>query len=99
MKSTKNTRAVTVGIFVFVALAIFIVGVLTLGGQRKTFADTIETSAVFNDVNGLQAGSNVWFAGVKIGSVDKIRFTPNGQVEVRMSIEESAKDYIRKNTR
>ena len=63
MKSTKNTRAVLVGIFIFLALVIFIVGVLTLGGQRKTFADTIDVSATFDDVNGLQRGSNIWYAG------------------------------------
>ena len=33
----QNRRAVTVGIFVFLGLIIFIVGVLTLGGQKKTF--------------------------------------------------------------
>jgi phospholipid/cholesterol/gamma-HCH transport system substrate-binding protein len=54
-----NKRAITVGIFIFIALAIFIAGVLALGGQNKTFADTITVRAIFNDVNGLQAGNNV----------------------------------------
>ena len=33
----NNKKAVTVGIFIFLGLVIFIVGVLTLGGQKKTF--------------------------------------------------------------
>ena len=94
MKSTKNTRAVTVGIFIFLALAIFIAGVLTLGGQRKTFGDMIETKAVFNDVNGLQAGNNIWFAGVKIGTVKDIKFNQYGQVEVGLNIDEKSRQYI-----
>ena len=53
MKSNRNTRAVTVGIFVAVGLAIFVAAVLALGGQRKTFADTITIKSVFDDVNGL----------------------------------------------
>jgi phospholipid/cholesterol/gamma-HCH transport system substrate-binding protein len=95
MMSTKNTRAVTVGIFIFLALGIFIAGVLTLGGQRKTFADTIETKAIFNDVNGLQPGNNIWFAGVKIGTVKDIKFNQYGQVEVGLNIEEKSKQFIR----
>jgi phospholipid/cholesterol/gamma-HCH transport system substrate-binding protein len=95
MKSTKNTRAVTVGIFIFLALAIFIAGVLTLGGQRKTFGNMIEAKAIFNDVNGLQAGNNIWFAGVKIGTVKDIKFNPYGQVEVGLNIEEKSKQFIR----
>jgi phospholipid/cholesterol/gamma-HCH transport system substrate-binding protein len=99
MKSTKNTRALAVGIFIFLALVIFIVGVLTLGGQRKTFANTIDLRAVFNDVNGLQSGSNVWYAGVKVGTVKSMRFTPEGRVEVLLGIEEEAKEYIHQGVR
>ncbi|MGN6164689.1 MAG: MlaD family protein [Flavisolibacter sp.] len=99
MKSTKNTRAVLVGIFIFLALVIFIVGVLTLGGQRKTFADTIDVSATFDDVNGLQRGSNIWYAGVKIGTIKSLGFDKNGGVDVKMSIEEASQQYIHKDTK
>jgi phospholipid/cholesterol/gamma-HCH transport system substrate-binding protein len=99
MKSTKNTRAVLVGIFIFLALVIFIVGVLTLGGQRKTFADTIDVSATFDDVNGLQRGSNIWFAGVKIGTIKSLGFDKNGGVNVKLSIEEASQQYIHKDTK
>jgi|SRR5215211_4549347 len=99
MKSTKNTRAVLVGVFIFVALIIFIVGVLTLGGQRKTFADTIDVKAVFDDVNGLQRGSNVWYAGVKIGTIKTLGFNKQGGVDVVMSIDEEARQYIHKDAK
>lgn len=99
MKSNKNTRAVAVGIFIFVALVIFILGVLTLGGQKKMFADTLKVKALFNDVNGLQPGNNVWYAGVKVGTIESIQFTANGQVEVVMDIDEKVKNYLRKDTK
>jgi phospholipid/cholesterol/gamma-HCH transport system substrate-binding protein len=95
MKSTKNTRAVTVGIFIFVGLLIFIIGVLTLGGQKKTFSNSIQVRAIFNDVNGLQAGNNIWFAGVKIGTVKSIKFNPDSKVQVDMDIDEKTQQYIR----
>ncbi|MES2882142.1 MAG: MlaD family protein, partial [Bacteroidota bacterium] len=89
MKSTKNTRAIAVGIFIFLALVIFIVGVLALGGQRKAFADTIEVKALFKDVNGLQAGGNVWYSGVKVGTIDRVEFATGG-VQVFMNVDEKA---------
>jgi phospholipid/cholesterol/gamma-HCH transport system substrate-binding protein len=99
MRSTKNTRAFAVGVFIFIALVIFIIGVLTLGGQRKTFSNMIEAKAIFKDINGLQEGSNVWYAGVKIGTIKKIKFTPAGHVEVTMGIEESSQKYIHKDVK
>ena len=99
MKSSKNTRAFAVGLFIFIALIIFVIGVLTLGGQRKAFANTVDVKSVFKDVNGLQGGSNIWFAGVKIGTIKDINFTPDGNVEVKMGIEESARQYIHKDAK
>lgn len=99
MKSTKNTRAFSVGVFIFIALIIFVIGVLTLGGQQKAFASTVDVKAYFKDVNGLQGGSNIWFAGVKIGTIKNIEFTPAGEVEVVLGIEKSAQRYIHKNTK
>ncbi|CAA9536855.1 MAG: ABC transporter, substrate-binding protein (cluster 9, phospholipid) [uncultured Segetibacter sp.] len=99
MKSTKNSRAVIVGIFILLGIAILVVTILTLGGQRKTFQKSIVVRAVFDDINGLQKGNNIWFSGVKIGTVKKISFYGNSQVEVDMNIEENAREYIRKNAK
>ena len=35
MKTNNNKKAVTVGIFIFLGLIIFIAGILTLGGPEK----------------------------------------------------------------
>lgn len=96
---TKNRRAIIVGLFIFLGLTIFIVGVLTLGGQNKTFVKKIAVRTIFDDVSGLQAGNNVWFSGVKIGTVKRMGFHGNSQVEVIMSLEEKAQSYIRKNAK
>lgn len=97
MSASENKRSIVVGIFIFVGLVIFIAGVLTLGGKQKRFVSSITLTAVFNNVNGIQAGNNIFFSGVKIGTVSKINFTGNAQVEVTMHIEEASQKYIRKN--
>ena len=99
MKSTNNKRAIIVGIFIFLGLAIFIITVLTLGSQHKTFEKSITIKAIFDDVNGLQKGNNIWFSGVKIGTIKKVSISGNAKVEVSMNIEEHSHQFIRKDAK
>lgn len=99
MGTNKTSRAFILGLFVFIGLIIFVITVLTLGGQRKTFQKSVVVKAVFDDISGLQKGNNVWFSGVKIGTIKKISFYGNSQVLVEMSIDESSTEYIRKNAK
>ena len=93
----KNNRPVIVGIFIVLGLAILIVTIFTLGGQKKAFVKTFALNAIFNDVSGLMVGANVLFSGMKIGTVKKIQFYGDSQVNVTMSIENDAESHIRKN--
>lgn len=99
MKTDSNKRMVTVGIFVLLGIVIFIAAVLTLGGQKKTFEQKSTLRAIFKDVNGLQPGNNVWFSGVKVGTIKKISFTPNAMVEVIMNIQTKTMQYIKKDAK
>jgi phospholipid/cholesterol/gamma-HCH transport system substrate-binding protein len=94
MTTIKNKRPVIVGIFILLGLAILVVTIFTLGGQKKTFVKSYTIHAVFNDVGGLIKGGNVWFSGVKVGTVKNISFYGNSQVQVTMSIEKEAQSHI-----
>jgi len=96
MKPGNNRRGIIVGIFIFLGLAIFIIAVLTLGTQHKTFEKAISVKAIFDNVNGLQKGNNIWYAGVKVGTIKKVMLTGNSLVEVTMNIEEHSSKFIRK---
>lgn len=96
MQTAESKRNVLVGIFIFLGLAIFIVGIFVLGGQKNSFVKSLKVNAIFNDIGGLKPGNNVWFSGVKIGTVKTIKFYGKSQVEVSMNIEQSAQQYIRK---
>ena len=99
MSTEKNKRTVIVGLFVTIGLLILLVGVFTLGGQKKTFAPSINVQAVFDNVNGLQKGDNVWFSGVKVGVVKSIEFNGSSQIRVIMHIEKKAQEFIRKDAK
>ena len=97
MATADNKKAITVGIFLAVGLVIFLLGVFTLGGQQKSFSKTIHISAIFDDVAGLKKGNNIWFSGVKVGTIQSIHFTGNSQVAVSMNIDQTTQEYIHRN--
>lgn len=94
-----NKKTVLVGIFVLIGIVILLAGILTLGGQQKRFVKTTSLKAVFDDVAGLQVGNNVWFSGVKIGTVRRINFYGDSQVEIEMNVENKSIKYIREDSK
>ena len=97
MDKSENKTAITVGIFLAIGLVVFILGVFTLGSQSKSFSKSVSISAVFDDVAGLKSGNRVWFSGVPVGSISKIKFIGGGQVDVDMKIDEASQPYIHRN--
>ncbi|HCE57795.1 MAG TPA: MCE family protein [Prolixibacteraceae bacterium] len=96
MKESPNKRAVIVGLFVFLGFAFLIAGTLMVGNLHETFTNKMEIVSHFDDVGGLQKGNNVWFSGVKIGTVSSLDFHGKSQVEVHLKIDKKTQQYIRK---
>lgn len=94
MEARKNKNAIIVGIFIVIAIVILLVAVFTLGGEQKTFTKKFPLKVVFNDINGLKEGNNIWFSGVKIGTVKRIRLNGFSNVEVTLNLEEKARPFI-----
>jgi len=95
----QNRHAIITGIFIALGLLILVLTVFTLGGQKDSFVKKITIKAVFDDINGLQAGNNVWFSGVKIGTVKSIRLKGNSVVDVTMNIDNQALPFIHKDAK
>src|SRR5690242_18210229 len=95
----ESRRAVIVGCFIFVGLVFLVAGILIVGNLHETFKRKMNVVALFDDVSGLQAGNNIWFSGVKIGTVSKIEFYAEARVKVIMKIETNAQEYIKKNAK
>src|SRR2546428_2823346 len=94
MTSISNRRPIMVAVFILAGLCILIAAIFTIGIQQQTFANTITIKVIFDDVNGLKIGNNVWLSGMKIGIVKKMNFTKNSNVEVTMDIEKMAQKHI-----
>jgi phospholipid/cholesterol/gamma-HCH transport system substrate-binding protein len=99
MNEKINKRAIGVGIFIIVGLLLLVGGIMTIGNLRSTFQKKVVISTIFADINGLVTGNNIWFSGVKIGTVKKIEFYGNSQVKVIMNINKESIHYIRKDAK
>jgi phospholipid/cholesterol/gamma-HCH transport system substrate-binding protein len=99
MSAANNRRSVILGIFIFLGLVILLGGVLVAGGKRNVFERTFILYAVFENVGGLQKGNNIWFSGVKVGTVKHLRIVDDGKVKVEMKIEDDSRPFILKDAK
>jgi len=99
MSEQNNKKQIAVGAFITIGLAILIVGVFTIGGQRKAFIRTFPLQAGFEDAQGLQAGNNVWLSGIKVGTVKRVAFAGSTGIEVLMNVDQKVRQYIHKDAK
>lgn len=67
----------TVGLFVLLGLLAIVFMAIQIGGNRFLGSGLRPVEAIFSNVGGLNEGSNIMIAGVKIGTVGKITLDPN----------------------
>lgn len=95
---TKTTNNLKLGIFVTVGTALLILALYLIGSKKQLFSDTVKINAVFHNVDGLRTGNNVRFAGITIGTVDKINIINDTTVVVSMLIDNASIKFIRKSS-
>jgi len=83
----KGDRNFTVGLFVTLAIALFVAFVIWLTGRGGTEEMTRYTLKFTRDVSGLAVGGPVNFMGMKIGSVIHMDLERKDGVRVRVDIE------------
>jgi len=63
-----------VGLFVFITLLIFIIGIFVISGEKSLFEKEYTVNTYFDNTVGLLPGAYVRLSGVKVGSVALISF-------------------------
>jgi phospholipid/cholesterol/gamma-HCH transport system substrate-binding protein len=99
MSESSSKHALYVGIFIFIGMVFLLAGILMVGNLHDTFKRKMQVVSVFDEVNGLQTGANVWFSGVKIGKVRDIMLNKNRKVLVTLAIETNAQQFILRNAK
>jgi phospholipid/cholesterol/gamma-HCH transport system substrate-binding protein len=93
----KNTsNKIKLGIFTSLGILVLILAIYFIGERQQLFRSTFHLTGVFKDVAGLQAGSNVRFSGVNVGTVDNIQIVSDTSVKVEILVDESTRKFIKK---
>ena len=91
------SRNIRLGMFVVTGTLLLIASLYLIGNKQNLFGSTFRISAKFYNVSGLMAGNNVRFAGIDVGTVEKIEIINDSSVNVVMVIEKNIQPYIKKN--
>ncbi len=97
---SERASRVRVGLFVLVAIAVFLGMIYALGARARLFEPRYSIHAEFTEVAGLTEGATVRLAGVQIGRVAAVHLPahPGGKVRVELNIARRFADRIRRNS-
>lgn len=98
MGKTKN-RPLKLGILVTVGLVLFTVAIYILGTKENLFSSSVTIKGYFSNVSGLIEGNKVRYSGITIGSVSEISIVSDSTILVKMTVEEKAGKFIRKDSK
>ena len=97
MENKKNN--IKLGAFIAIGMLLLLFGIYLIGKKQQLFNSTFVISSVFKDINGLQIGSNVRFAGINVGVVENITIIADTAVRIDMFINNSIKKFIKKDAK
>jgi phospholipid/cholesterol/gamma-HCH transport system substrate-binding protein len=98
MKATPGQK-IKIGLFTFIGLIILVFAIFFIGNQKNLFSSTFTIYGTFRNVNGLQVGNNVRFAGINVGVVEAINIVNDSSVRVDLTLNDNVKKFIKKDAK
>jgi len=86
---------VRLGLFITGGLVLFVIAIFLIGKQKNLFIKVYKLTTTFYNVSGLQAGNNVRFSGINVGTVDNIQIINDSTVSVDILIAKSVQKFIK----
>ncbi len=98
MEPSKNKK-IAVGLFILAGFVLFTIAIFVIGGKDNLFTPTFTLKSEFVSVSGLKSGSSVRLNGIVVGKVESVQIEASNKVLVIMTIEKSAQEYIKNDSR
>lgn len=95
METHTSRFKVRLGLFIAVGFGLFVVAIFLIGNQKNLFNPVFKLTATFQNVSGLQVGSNIRFSGINVGTVDTISISNDSTVQVGMLIRKNVRQFIK----
>jgi len=97
--TNSKQRTLKLGLLVTGGLLLFILAIYYLGSKQNLFTSKIIVKTYFYDAAGIVEGSNVRYAGVNVGTVERVQIETDTTVLVVMDIDRDVKKFIRKDSK
>ncbi len=98
MKTTAGQK-LKIGLFTFIGILVLVLIVFFIGNQKNLFSSTFSVYGTFKNVNGLQMGNNVRFAGINVGVVSAINIKTDSSVRVDLTLTNIVRKFIKKDSK
>ncbi|MBS1515557.1 MAG: MCE family protein [Bacteroidetes bacterium] len=92
-------KKVITGVFIVTGITLFIIASFIIGSKTNMFRSTFELGTVFENVGGIKEGNTVTYAGINVGTVDKVKIESPVKVLVTMTIDSKVQQFIKKDSK
>jgi phospholipid/cholesterol/gamma-HCH transport system substrate-binding protein len=97
-----TSRDAKVGAFVLIGLVFAGLVIFLIGDERHVFSSKVSFLTIFQDVEGLKAGSSVRMGGIDVGLVQSVGYAEDSgdmRLHVKFAVDKSQAARIRKDSR
>jgi len=98
MKTTSGQK-IKIGLFTFIGLLALVLAIFFIGNRKNLFSSTFNVYGTFKNVNGLQVGNNVRFAGINVGVVQSINIVTDSSARVDLTLNNDVRKFIKKDSK
>jgi phospholipid/cholesterol/gamma-HCH transport system substrate-binding protein len=98
MKATSGQK-IRIGLFTFIGLLVLVLAIFFIGNRKNLFSSTFNVYGTFKNVNGLQVGNNVRFAGINVGVVQSINIVSDSAARVDVTLNSNVRKFIKKDSK
>src|ERR1700743_995351 len=98
MKTTSGQK-IKIGVFAMAGLVVLVLAIFLIGNKKSLFSATFNVHGMFKNVNGLQVGNNVRFAGINVGVVEDIQIITDSAVKVTLTLNQPVRKFIKKDAK
>ncbi len=96
---TNNGQKLKLGVFTLAGILVLVMAIFFIGKSKSLFNTTFNIYGIFKNVNGLQVGNNVRFAGINIGVIQNIRIVSDTSVRVDLTLNKDVQKFLKKDVK
>lgn len=95
----SSRRNILIGMFTITGMALLVFVIFFISRNKNLFSSSLVLKTYFENVSGLQKGTNVSFSGIVAGSVSEINIVSGDKIEVLMDVNSDVCRFIKNDSK